>query len=128
MGSVFLGLVIFSIFGIVMLTTQGFGTTLDSVSEVNKIGTLKISDYSSKTLMGLNLGTADNITSITLTFKNSIVENSDVNILLKDNNGLEIGSGFKTVSPSSDTVTITLSNSITALERSTLQTASITIT
>ncbi len=121
------GLLIFSVFGIFMLTTQGFGTSLNSTSEVNKIGTLDISDSSAKTLIGMNMGVSDDISSITLTFKSSITQDDTVNISLKDNNGLEIGAGSQMVNPSSTVVTITLSDSITSLERDTLTTASITV-
>ncbi len=118
----------FLIFGIIIFTTQGFGNPLDTSATVNKIGTLKISDSSTKTLIGMNLGTADDITSITLTFKNSIAQNDEVNISLKNSSDVEIGAGSETVDPSSSNVTITLSDSITSGERSTLRTASITIT
>jgi len=119
---------VFSIFAIIMFTTQSFGNSLDTSSEVNKIGTLKISDLSTKTLVGLNLGTAVDISSITLTFKTAIVDNDTVNISLKDKNDLEIGSGSTVVSPSSTTVVISLGDSVTAIERSTLKTTSITVT
>jgi len=78
--------------------------------------------------VGLNLGTADGISSVTLTFKTAIVDNDTVNISLKDKNDLEIGSGSTIVSPSSTIVTINLGDSVTAIERSTLKTVSITVT
>ena len=123
-----LGFTMFLIFGIILFTTQGFANPLDTTPIVNKINTLQISDSSTKTLIGLNLGTSDDITSITLTFKNSIAENDEVNISLKNTNDVEIGTGSETVSPSSTIVTITLSDSITSGERSTLRTANITVT
>lgn len=123
-----LGFTMFLIFGVIIFTTQGFGNSLDTTATVNKIGTLKISDSSTKTLIGVDLGTANDITSITLTFKNSIAENDEVNISLKNTNDVEIGSGSETVNPSSTNVTITLSDSITSGERSTLRTANITVT
>ena len=125
---VLLGVIVFSIFGIVMFTTQSFGNSLDTSSEVNKIGTLKISDLSTKTLVGLNLGTADDISSVTLTFKTSIADNDTINISLKNKNSVEIGSGSTIVSPSSTIATINLGDSVTAIERSTLRTVSITVT
>lgn len=128
MRSSLLGLVLFLIFGIVLFTTQGSGNSLAVTSEVNKIGTLNISDSSTKTLMGINLGTTNDITSITLTFKNSIADSNTVNISLKDSSGVEIGSGSKVVSPTSSIVIITLSDSITSGERNTLRSASITVT
>jgi len=120
--------VVFSIFGIIMFTTQSFGNSLGTSSEVNKIGTLKISDLSTKTLVGLNLGTADDISSVTLTFKTAIVDNDTINISLKNKNSVEIGSGSTIVTPSSTIVTINLGDSVTAIERSTLRTVSITVT
>jgi len=123
-----LSAVVFSIFGIIIFTTQSFGNSLDTSSELNKIGTLNISDLSTKTLVGLNLGTADDIPSVTLTFKNAIADNATVNISLKNNNDIEIGSGSTIVSPSSTIVTVNLGDSVTAIERSTLRTASITVT
>ena len=128
MKTTLLGFGIFLFFGIIVFTTQGFGISLDTFSEVNKINTLKISDSSTKTLLGMNLGITDDITSIDLTFINSIPDSNTVNISLKDGNGVEIGSGLKVVSPTSTTVTVTLSDSITSAERDTLVTASITVT
>jgi len=125
---ILLGVIVFSIFGIIMFTTQSFGNSLGTSSEVNKIGTLKISDLSTKTLVGLNLGTADDISSVTLTFKTAIVDNDTINISLKNKNSIEIGSGSTIVSPSSTIVTINLGDSVTAIERSTLKTVSITVT
>lgn len=127
MRAILLGFALFSIFGIVVFSSQGSANSLGT-SEVNKIGALKISDSSTKTLIGLNLGTAGDITAITLTFKNSIVDSNTVNISLKNNNDVEIGSGSKVVSPTSTIVTIILSDAITAIERDTLRTARITVT
>ncbi len=78
--------------------------------------------------MGLNLGTSNDVASVTLTFKNPIADSTTVNISLKDIDDVEIGSGSKVVSPSSSVVTITLSNQITSIERDTLRTAIITVT
>lgn len=120
--------VVFSIFGLIIFTTQSSGQSLSTSSDVNKIGTLKITDGSSKTLVGLNLGTADDISSVTLTFKTAIVDNDTVNISLKNNNDVEIGMGSMVVSPSSTTVIVALGDSVTAIERNSLQTVSITVT
>lgn len=120
------GFLVFSILGVIIFTGQGLGNSLDSSTLVNKIGAVKIFDNSAKTMIGMNLGTADTITSITLTFKTSI-EDQTVNISLTDSNNLEIGTGSQFVSPSNTVVTITLSDSITANERDLLKNVDITI-
>ena len=113
---------------IFVITTTGYGNSLATNSSVNKIGTLNIFDMSTKTLVGMNLGNTDTITSVTLTFKNSIPDNGVVGILLKNSTGDEIGSGSTTISPSSTVATFNLINTVTALERSTLKTVSVTVT
>ena len=121
-----LGFFVLSILGIVLFAGQGSGNTLDSTVELNKIGTLNIFDDSDKTMMGMNLGTADTITSITLTFI-TLIDGDTVNISLTDSNDLEIGAGSQVVSPADTTVIISLSDQITSIERDTLKTARITI-
>ena len=121
-----LGFFALSILGIVFFTGQGTANTLDSSTELNKIGALKILDSTDKTMMGMNLGTSDAITSITLTFKTSIEDNT-VNISLTDNDDLEIGAGSEFVSPANTIVTITLSDSITSNERDILKNVNISI-
>jgi len=131
MSANFLGVAVFALFGIFMIfviTTTGYGNSLATNSGVNKIGTLNIFDMSTKTLVGMNLGNTDNITSITLTFKNSIPDNGVVGISLKNSTGGEIGSGSTTISPSSTVATFNLMNTVTALERTTLRTVSVTVT
>jgi len=121
-----LGFFALSILGIVFFTGQGSANTLNSSTELNKIGALKILDSTDKTMMGMNLGTTDTITSITLTFKTSI-DGSTVNISLTDSDDLEIGVGSQFVSPANTVVTITLSDLITSNERDTLKNVSISI-
>ena len=128
MSNILIGLVVFATFGILLFTTQSFGNSLDTSSEINKIGTLKISDSTNSALIGLNLGIIDSITSVTLTFQNNIPNNSDLSISLIDDDGLQIGTGSTIVTPSSSTVVIALSDSVTGLERETLRSASVTIT
>lgn len=125
MRNILLGFFILSILGVVLFAGQGSGNTLDSSVELNKIGTLNIFDSTGKTMIGMNLGSADDITSITLTFI-TLIESSTVSISLTDSNDLEIGAGSEVVG-SASIVTITLSNEITSIERDTLKTVSITI-
>lgn len=127
MRNIILGFFVLLILGIVLLATQGSGNSLDSSVESNKISAMEIFDNSNKTMLGMNLGIADDITSITLTFKTSI-NNNTVNISLTDSNNLEIGAGSQYISSTNSTiVTITLSDSVTSLERKTLKTVIITI-
>ena len=127
MSSFLLGVLLLSFFGILILTTQGFAQSIATPSDVNKIGGLQVFDLSGETLLGLNLGTSDSITSITLTFNSNIPNDSLVSVSLADNNN-EIGSGFTTVNPSSDIVVISLSDVVTDTERTTLKSATITLT
>ena len=120
------GFLMFSILGVILFTSQGSGNSLNSSTQLNKIGGMKIFDNSANTMIGMNLGVADTITSVTLTFKTS-VEDQTVNISLTDSNNLEIGSGSQFVSPANTIVTITLSDSITSNERDMLENVTITI-
>ena len=122
-----LGFTMFLIFGIIIFTSQGFGNPLDTTATVNKIGTLQISDSTTRILTGIDLGTASDITSVNLTFQIPIPANQDVDISLKNINDVEIGSGSGFVIPSSENVIITLSDTITSVERSTLRSIDITI-
>ena len=126
MRNMMLGFFALSILGIVFFTGQGSAQNLDSSTELNKIGALKILDSTDKTMMGMNMGTTDAITSITLTFKTSIDGNT-VNISLTDSSDFEIGAGSQFVSPANTIVTITLSDSITSNERDTLKNVNISI-
>jgi len=125
MRNMMLGFFILSILGVVLFAGPGSGNSLDSSVELNKIGTLNIFDSTDKTMIGMNLGTADDITEITLTFI-TLIESNTVSISLTDSNDLEIGAGSEVVG-SASVVTITLSNQITSIERDTLKTVSITI-
>ena len=126
MRTMMVGFLMFSILGVILFTSQGSGNSLNSSTQLNKIGGMKIFDNSANTMIGMNLGVADTITSVTLTFKTS-VEDQTVNISLTDSNNLEIGSGSQFVSPANTIVTITLSDSITSNERDMLENVTITI-
>lgn len=125
MGSILFGMIMFSAFGVVMLSTTGLANPLDTSSDVNKMNALQIFDSSGSTLLGLNLGTSDNITSVTLTFDSNISDSTTVTILLKDKDGVEIGTGSTVTVTPTKTVVINLSDSVTDSERSILQTANI---
>lgn len=127
MGTLLLAVLLFSIFGVVLLSTQGLANPLDTSSDVNKLGALQVFDFSGSTLLGLNMGTSDNISSVTLTFNSNISGSTTVTISLKDTNNVEIGAGSAVTGGPTKTVVISLSDSITDTERSTLQSASITV-
>ena len=127
MDSLLLAVLLFSIFGVVLMSTQGFANPLDTSSDVNKLGALQVFDYSGSTLLGLNLGTSDDISSVTLTFNSNISGSATVDISLKDTNDVEIGTGSAVTGGPTKTVVISLSDPITNTERSTLQSASITV-
>ncbi len=126
MRNLILGFSLFSILAIVMVSVEGSGNTLESSTEVNKIGVMNIFDNTGKTMMGMDLGITDEITSIILIFNTSIEDNT-ISISLTDRNDLEIGSGSQFVNPANTIVTIILSDDITSIERETLKTVSITI-
>ena len=127
MGSLLLAVLLFSLFGVVLMSTQGLANPLDTPSDVNKLGALQVFDSSGSTLLGLNLGTSDDISSVTLTFNSDISGSTTVTISLKDTNDVEIGIGSAVTGGPTKTVVISLSDSITDTERSNLQSASITV-
>ncbi|MFQ5476969.1 MAG: hypothetical protein ACE5DT_08070 [Nitrosopumilus sp.] len=128
MSSFLLGIMLLSVFGVFILTTQGFAQSIDTPSDVNKMGALQVFDSSTNTLLGLNLGTSDSITSVILTFNSDIPDNSVVDISFRDNNDVKIGTGSTTVSPTSKTAVISLTDTVTDIERSILQSAIINVT
>lgn len=127
MGLLLLTVLLFSTFGVVLLSIQGLANPLDTSSDVSKMGALQVFDSSGNTLLGLNLGTSDTISSVTLTFDSNISGDTSVTISLKDTNDVEIGTGSTVTGGPTKTVVISLSDSITDPERSTLQSASITV-
>lgn len=127
MGLLLLAVLFFSIFGVVLLSIQGLANPLDTSSDVSKMGSLQVFDSSDSTLLGLNLGTSDAISSVTLTFDSNVPEDTVVTISLKDTNDVEIGTGSTVTGSPTQTVVIGLNDSITDPERSTLQYASIMV-
>ena len=125
---IFLLVLLLLVFGLIVFTTQGIAQSLNSSTEVNKIGVMKINNSSEKTMMDMNLGTSDGISSVILTFRTTIGSGGTVNISFKNSNNVEIGSGSKVVSPSSATAVVTLSDAITAVERDTIHTVYISCT
>lgn len=127
MRNMMMGVIVLSILGVVLFTSQGSANSLNSPIEVNKITGLKIFDGSGKTMIGMDLGIANDITVITLTFLDPIDDGDTVNILLSDGDNLQIGFGSKVVSPQSGTVVIALSDQVTSIERNTLKNVNITV-
>ena len=121
MKSLVLGVFFTLILGVIVVSTQSFGNSLSTTSQINKIGTLDISDSTSRTLSGVNLGVSDEISSVTLSFIDQIPDTSNLNISLRDSVGTEIGVGAVLVSPASNSATINLSDTVTAIERESLE-------
>jgi len=133
----FLGVIVLGIFGISVMflfTTIGHGSTLATNAGINKIQPLSVNDSTGGYgIVGLNLKTAATITAPALTFKTGIPCNGWVHIFFYDNNGGLIGQGdFQSSAncPGSDTtVTISpMSNTVSAAERATLTSVTITVT
>ena len=127
MGVMLFGFFALIILSVIVFTGQGFGIVLDSSSDVNELNSVEISVSSSTTLMGVNFGSDDAINDVILTFQNLIDENDTVNIIFKDISGTTLGLGSQVVSPSSASVTITLSDNVGAVERPTLSTVNIIV-
>jgi hypothetical protein len=127
MGNMMMGFIVLLILGVVLFTSQGSANSLDSPTEVNKITLLKIIDDSGKTMIGMDFGTASDVTLIMLTFVTPVNNGETVNISLTDRDNLQIGFGSELVSPQNETVVITLSDQVTSIERDTLKNVNITV-
>jgi len=112
--------------GILFIAIYANGASLSTTPQLNKLETFDISVTSSETLIEMDLGTASIIDSVSLTFRNDLVDNTTVSISIKNSTGTEIGSGSKVVSPASSVVTINLTDTITANERPDVRSLSIT--
>jgi len=122
----FLNVIMMSVFGILLIATYASGASLATTSQLNELETLEVSVTSSETLMGMNLGTASTIDSVTLTFRNALAVDTTVTISIKDSAGTEIGSGSKVLSTEASVVTVDLSDTITSAERPDIRSLSIT--
>ena len=121
MKNLILGVFFTLILGVLVVSTQSFGNSLSTTSQINKIGSLDIADSTSRTLSGVNLGVSDEISSVTLSFIDQIPDASNLNISLRNALGTEIGAGTVLVSPASNSATINLSDTVTAIERESLE-------
>lgn len=113
-------------FGILLIATYSFGSSLGTQSEVNKLSTVGVPVTSPETLMDMNLGTGSTVDSVTLTFRNELVADTSVSVSIKDSGGVEIGSGSKTLSVAASAVTVDLTDTVTSAERPTLTSVSVT--
>lgn len=121
----FLNVIMISVFGILFITTYASGASLATTSQLNELETLEVSVTSSETLMGMNLGTASTIDSVTLTFRNALAVDTTVTISIKDSAGTEIGTGSKVLVTEASVVTVDLSDTITSAERPDVRSLSI---
>jgi hypothetical protein len=122
--------VLIGIFAVVMFTNESYGKSLTTSPNVNKIGTLKVNDLTTKGVIGMNLGTSADIGSVTITFNSVVAKNDNVNIFFYDSVGTEIGSGTKIKNPAGFSITIDLTGTgqVTDVERITLRSITVTIT
>ena len=122
----FLNIIMISGFGILLIATYSFGSSLGTPSEVNKLSTVGVPVTSPETLMNMNLGTGSTVDSVTLTFRNELVADTSVSVSIKDSGAVEIGSGSKTISVAASVVTVDLTDTVTSAERPTLTSVSVT--
>ncbi len=119
-------IVIMPIVGILLIASYGFGATLATPSEVDQLESLQILTTTSKTVVGMDMGTGDTINSIVFTFHKDLNNNTTVTVSIKDSSGVEIGSGSATTASKTDILTVVLSDTVNATER--LGMASVSIT
>ncbi len=123
-------IILMPIVGVLLIASYGFGASIATASEVNQIKSLEILTTTAgndEVVDSIDMGTGDSISSIILNFKGSLSSGTTVDISLKDSSGSEIGNGSETLSSQTSVVTITLTDTITAAERPTMTSVSITI-
>ena len=115
---IFVLVVVFGVYGVANTMT---------VTGANPLKTLKISSSDEIVSTLEFLENVDVVDKVKLTFDNA-VENETVAVSIKNKDSTEIGSGSTFVATSETVVTITLSNTVTANERTSLSEVVVTIT
>ena len=118
--------ILMPIVGVLLFASYGFGANLATPSEVDQLESLRILPITSKTVVGMDMGTGDTINSIVFTFHAELSKNTTVTVSIKDSSGVEIGSGSFTTNNKTDIVTVVLSDTVNASERPGMASISIT--
>lgn len=118
--------IILLVIGGLLFATYAIGGSLTTSTEVNQLEPLRIPVTSPETLIGMDMGTGSTINSIEFTFRNALAVDVTVSVSIKDSSGVEIGSGSKILATSASVVTVDLTNTVTASERLTITSVSVT--
>ena len=114
------------IIGVLLIVSNGFGATLATPSQVDQLESLQILTTTSKTVVGMDMGTGSTINSIIFTFDKDLKKNTTVTVSIKDSSGVEIGSGSTTTTAKTDIVTVNLTDTVNASERLAMASVSVT--
>lgn len=121
------GIIFFSVMTVVVISTYSFAASI-TASGVNELKIFNLSVSSPETLTDIDLGTGSTISSVLLTFRNNLANNTTVDLSIKNSTGTEIGSGSKTLSSATSSVTIDLTDTVSAAERPDLEKVTVTVT
>ena len=121
------GIIFFSVMTVVVISTYYFAASI-TASGVNELKIFDISVSSPETLTDTDLGTGSTISSVLLTFRNNLANNTTVDLSIKNSTGTEIGSGSKTLSSAASSVTVDLTDTVSAAERPDLEKVIVTVT
>ena len=113
------------VLGVSIFAMYGIGAVLSSPT-MNEAKSMDVPVTSPETLVGIDMGTAETISSVTLTFRSALVANTDVTITIKDSDGVSIGSGTVNLGTAQSIVTINLSDTITSTERPNIRNVTVT--
>lgn len=123
----FQGITLLSVFTVLLVATYAFAGTIATQSKVNKLKTLDAPVTSPQTLIGMTLtGTGSAVEDVTLIFRNALANQTTVSVSIKDSAGVVIGSGSKTLTSALSTVTVNLTDTVTAAERPNLRKITVT--
>jgi len=118
-------IILMPVMGVLLIASYGFGATLAAPSDVDQLESLRVLT-TSKTVTAMDMGTGDTVSSIVFEFDKELKKNTTVSVSIKDSSGVEIGSGSETTISKTDTVTVILTDTVSASERLVMGSVSIT--
>lgn len=119
--------ILLSVFAVMLIATYAVGGSIATPSELNELKTLDVPVTSPETLIGTTLtGTGSAVEDVTLTFRNALAASTTVTVSIKDSAGVVIGSGSETLASALATVTVNLTDTVTAAERPNLRNITVT--